>query len=152
MANCTFSWISWSRAESSAPAAIALKCRGVPFCFVQFVMHNLICVHGKLHFLISLAAFAVSLFLVYRPKRLQDKIFKRLFEAAEIAKFTPEERDAYEESLKHYRDLKNVVNTSREEGIEQGIRETAKRMKAKGVPNSEISEWTGLSDEDIDEL
>lgn len=108
--------------------------------------------HGKLHFLISLAAFAVSLFLVYRPKRLQDKIFKRLFEAAEIAKFTPEERDAYEESLKHYRDLKNVVDTSREEGIEQGIRETAKRMKAKGVPNSEISEWTGLSDEDIDEL
>lgn len=87
-----------------------------------------------------------------RPKRLQDKIFKRLFEAAEIAKFTPEERDAYEESLKHYRDLKNVVDTSREEGIEQGIREIAKRMKAKGVPNSEISEWTGLSDEDIDEL
>lgn len=27
-----------------------------------------------------------------RPKRLQDKIFERLFEAAEIAKFTPEER------------------------------------------------------------
>jgi predicted transposase/invertase (TIGR01784 family) len=83
-----------------------------------------------------------------RPKRLQDKIFERLFEAAEIAKFTPEEREAYEESLKHYRDLKNVVDTSREEGI----KEVAKRMKAKGMSNSEISELTGLSENQIDEL
>jgi hypothetical protein len=34
------SWISWSRAGSSTPAAIALKCRGLPFCFVQFVIHT----------------------------------------------------------------------------------------------------------------
>ncbi|TXB58093.1 Rpn family recombination-promoting nuclease/putative transposase [Phaeodactylibacter luteus] len=87
-----------------------------------------------------------------RPKRLQDKIFERLFEAAEIAKFTPEEREVYEESLKHYRDLKNVVDTSREEGIEEGIKEVAKRMKAKGMSNSEISELTGLSENQIDEL
>lgn len=45
---------------------------------------------------------------------LKDKIFQRLFEAAEIAKFSPEEREAYEESLKYYKDLKNVVDTSRE--------------------------------------
>jgi predicted transposase/invertase (TIGR01784 family) len=83
-----------------------------------------------------------------RPKKLQDKIFERLFEAAEIAKFTPEEREAYEESLKHYRDLKNVVDTSRKEGI----REVAKRMKIKGMPNSEISELTGLKEDEIDEL
>jgi predicted transposase/invertase (TIGR01784 family) len=83
-----------------------------------------------------------------RPKRLQDKIFERLFEAAEIAKFTPEEREAYEESLKHYRDLKNVVDTSREEGI----KEVAKRMKANGMLMSEISELTGLSENQIDEL
>ena len=83
-----------------------------------------------------------------RPKRLQDKIFERLFEAAEIAKFTPEEREAYEESLKHYRDLKNVVDTSREEGI----KEVAKRMKAKGMSISEVSELTGLSENQIDEL
>ncbi len=37
-----------------------------------------------------------------------------LFEAAEIARFTPKEREAYEESLKYYRDIKNVVDTSRE--------------------------------------
>ncbi len=83
-----------------------------------------------------------------RPKKLQDKIFERLFEAAEIAKFTPAEREAYEESLKHYRDLKNVVDTSREEGI----KEVAKRMKAKGMSMSEISELTELSENQIDEL
>jgi len=41
------------------------------------------------------------------------EIFTKLFEAAEIAKFTIKEREAYEESLKYYRDIriynKNVV-------------------------------------------
>ena len=35
-----------------------------------------------------------------RPKALQEKVFERLFEAAEIAKFTPEEREVYEERPK----------------------------------------------------
>ena len=42
--------------------------------------------------------------------------FQKLFEAAEIAKFTPDEKNKYEESLKYYRDLKNVVDTSFDEG------------------------------------
>ena len=53
----------------------------------------------------------------------QEKVFKKLFEAAEIARFTPEDRDAYQSSLKYYRDLKNVVDTSKEEGREEGIEE-----------------------------
>ena len=40
------------------------------------------------------------------------EFFQRLFETAEIAKFTPEEKQQYEESLKSYRDLKNVIDTS----------------------------------------
>jgi predicted transposase/invertase (TIGR01784 family) len=107
-----------------------------------------------------------------RPPKLQDRVFVKLFEAAEIAKFTPDERDAYEDSLKYYRDLKNVVDTSREEGIlegmekgikkgmkkgmEQGIEkrnvEIARKMKEKGMSNSEISEMTGLSEEEINNL
>ena len=83
-----------------------------------------------------------------RPPKLQDKIFKKLFEAAEIAKFTLEEREAYEESLKYYRDLKNVVDTSREEGI----KEVAKKMKDKGMSNLEISELTGLNNDEINKL
>jgi len=36
-----------------------------------------------------------------------------LFEAAEIAKFTPNEKTCYEESLKYYRDLKNIILPSK---------------------------------------
>ncbi|MCI4649083.1 Rpn family recombination-promoting nuclease/putative transposase [Phaeodactylibacter sp.] len=91
-----------------------------------------------------------------RPKKLQDKIFERLFEAAEIAKFTPEEREAYEESLKNYRDLKNVVDTSREEGYREGLDkrniEIAKNMKNDGEPIEKIVKYTGLSKEEISKL
>ncbi len=48
---------------------------------------------------------------------LTDFGFKKLFESAEIVKFSKEEREAYEESLKYYRDIKNVVDTSKQEGI-----------------------------------
>lgn len=59
------------------------------------------------------------------PQELQEAIFLKLFDAAQIACFTPIERQAYEDSLKYYRDLKNVTDTARDEGIiigvEQGI-------------------------------
>ena len=63
------------------------------------------------------------------PEKLQEGVFKQLFKIAEIAKFTPEEQRAYENSLKYYRDLHNVIETSklearqegREEGREEGI-------------------------------
>jgi predicted transposase/invertase (TIGR01784 family) len=99
-----------------------------------------------------------------RPQQLQDRIFQKLFEAAEIAKFTIEEREAYEESLKYYRDIKNVVDTSREEGIlagleqgiEQGIEkrtlEFAKKMKEKNESIEKIIEYTGLSREEVEKL
>jgi len=38
-----------------------------------------------------------------RPKALQEKIFTKFFEVAEISKFSKEEQTAYEESLKYYR-------------------------------------------------
>ncbi|CAA6809279.1 MAG: Unknown protein, partial [uncultured Aureispira sp.] len=55
-----------------------------------------------------------------RPAILQERVFEKLFEIAEIAKFTPKEKEQYEESLKYYRDLKNVVDASKEEGIIEG--------------------------------
>jgi len=58
-----------------------------------------------------------------RPQRIQERVFQRLFKAAEIARFDPSELAAYEESLKHYRDLKNGNDTGREEGREQGREE-----------------------------
>ncbi|MEM9992263.1 MAG: PD-(D/E)XK nuclease family transposase, partial [Bacteroidota bacterium] len=84
-----------------------------------------------------------------RPKKLQDRVFTKLFEAAEIAKFTSSERDAYEESLKYYRDIKNVVDSSREEGfndgmekgVEKGIQLTARKMKVEGFSIDQHHHW-----------
>ncbi len=87
-----------------------------------------------------------------RPQQLQDRIFKKLFEAAEIAKFTHEEREAYEKSLKYYRDIKNVVDTSREEGIEEGKVKVAIEMIKNNEPIEKIVKYTGLSEIEINNL
>jgi predicted transposase/invertase (TIGR01784 family) len=63
------------------------------------------------------------------PLPLQENVFMQLFEASQIASFSEEERDAYENSLKYYRDMKGVVETAREEGREEGIQEG----KAQGI-------------------
>ena len=47
--------------------------------------------------------------LTQRPKALCDKVFERLFEEAEIAKFTPQEQREYEASKMAYRDIKNSL-------------------------------------------
>lgn len=87
---------------------------------------------------------------------LQERVFQKLFEAAEIAKFTPDEKTKYEERLKYYRDLKNVVDTSFDEGKAEGKYERnleiAREMKMKGVATTLIAEITGLSVSDIDSI
>jgi PD-(D/E)XK nuclease family transposase len=76
-----------------------------------------------------------------RPHKLQEKIFDRLFETAEIAKFSPEEKDQYEESLKSYRDLKNVIDTSFGEGqMAEKIQGIVKALKRGKLTIEEIAE------------
>jgi len=99
-----------------------------------------------------------------RPLKLQERVFEKLFEVAEIAKFTRTEREAYEDSLKYYRDMKNVIDTSREEGQEEGFEEgfqqgayqqkldIARKMKAVGTPIAQIQDFTGLSIDEIEQL
>ncbi len=55
-----------------------------------------------------------------QPRLFQDAVFLQLFEIAEIANFSRNEQDSYQSSLKYYRDLNNVINTSRMEGVEEG--------------------------------
>lgn len=98
------------------------------------------------------------------PDILNEEIFIRGFRAAEIANFDRNELMEYEESLKIYRDLKGVIDTSYEEGevsgLEKGIQqgrdsqkiETARQMKQDGLSYEMISKYTGLSPDDIDNL
>jgi predicted transposase/invertase (TIGR01784 family) len=66
------------------------------------------------------------------PERFKDKIFRKLFKAAEIAGFSPEEAEQYEDSLKIYRDLKNSLDTAREEGHKQGHKQGREEGRKQG--------------------
>jgi len=110
--------------------------------------------------------------LMKRPAALQERIFTRLFEQAEIARYTPEERQDYEDSLKVYRDMKNVLDTAElkglKKGIEQGMekglkrgleqgasderKKNAKAMKTLGLPLETIAKVTGMAIVDIEKL
>jgi PD-(D/E)XK nuclease family transposase/Domain of unknown function (DUF4351) len=57
------------------------------------------------------------------PEPLQEDIFSQLFEVAKIANFSSTEQDSYHNSLKYFRDMNNVVDTSRQEGREEGREE-----------------------------
>ncbi len=63
------------------------------------------------------------------PSRLQNKIFMKFFGEAEIANLAQEERVAYEQSLKVYRDLKNVTDTAFEDGIRKSELELLPKLE-----------------------
>jgi len=70
----------------------------------------------------------------------------------EIAKFSKEEYKDYEDSLKHYRDLKNSLDTSKEEGKIEEKKEIAKNMLLDNEPIEKIIKYTGLAPEEINML
>ena len=98
--------------------------------------------------------------------------FDRLFEEAEIAKFTPQEMREYEASKKAYRDIKNSIDTAKREGLAEGIEigmkkgmekgkeegkheantETAQRLLAMGLSAEQVAKATQLSLEIIKNL
>ena len=94
------------------------------------------------------------------PDKLREKSFEKLFEAAEISKFTIAQAQSYEDSLKHYRDLKNSLDTAREEGFTEGEErgkregklEVARKLLKRGLPIKDISELTGLTENEIREM
>ena len=90
--------------------------------------------------------------LLDRPAALQERVFKRLFETAEIARFSESEMRDYEESLKNLRDLGNVLNTAKEEGRKEKTLEIARNLLQAGITEDVIAATTGLSVEEIQNL
>lgn len=86
------------------------------------------------------------------PDKLRERIFDKLFETAEIAKFTQDQVRSYEDSLKYYRDLKNSLDTAREEGKIEGKIEIATKALKKGLSIKDIVELTGLSEDEIKKI
>ena len=87
-----------------------------------------------------------------RPKELQERVFKKLFKVAEIAGFTPEEREEYEESLKSYRDIKNVVDTAREEGKVEEKEEVIERCMEEDMTAEVISKIVNLPISEVNKI
>ena len=106
------------------------------------------------------------------PGKLQEKVFERFFEIAEIAHMNDDERSTYENSLKYYRDMNNIVTTAKGEGWDrgkaeglaegevkgkaegksEGFIEAALNCIKQGMDNNTISTITGLADDEIDKL
>ena len=106
--------------------------------------------------------------LLERPKALQERIFTRLFEQAEVARFTPVERNEYVASKKEYWDNYSIVTTAMKKGLSkglaqglakglaqgraEGIRATARNLKQMGLSADNIVKATGLTADEIDRL
>ena len=109
-------------------------------------------------------------------KQVEERYIDRLFEEAEIAKFTPQEMREYEASKKAYRDIKNSIDTAKQEGLAEGIEigmakgmkqgmekgkaegkheantETAQRLLAMGLSAEQVAKATQLPLEIIKNL
>ncbi len=99
------------------------------------------------------------------PVIFRDGVFKKLFEVADMASLSREERFDYEQSLKNYRDFKNVTDTAKTEGRAEGkaegkiegiaegkiegkmeaAMEIAKKLLANGASTELVIAATGLS-------
>lgn len=82
--------------------------------------------------------------------------FKKVFgeePKTELVAFKPQERAAYQASLKYYRDLKNVTDTAFDEGMQAGRAQErlalARQLKQMGMADEQIVQATGLSLGDI---
>ena len=98
--------------------------------------------------------------LLERPKALQDRVFQKVFEQAEIASYTQEERREYEASIKNYWDYYSTMKTAQDKGRAEGraegeqskAQEIATRLKTMGMSPEEIAKVTGLTQEEINRL
>jgi predicted transposase/invertase (TIGR01784 family) len=82
------------------------------------------------------------------PAILNEPIFQKAFGTAELAGFSAEQRDRYEQSLIQYRDLKSALETA----LEEREIEIARNFIALNLDNATIAKGTGLSVEQIEQL
>ena len=91
---------------------------------------------------------------------LKQEIFKLLFNSAELANFTADERAKYQLDMTTERDIKNQIEFARDEGREEGrvegrvegIRLSALNMLKDNLPVDTICRYTGLSEEEVEAL
>lgn len=103
--------------------------------FIYLEMPKFLKTESELHTLFDKWLYAIRNIasLMDRPAALQEKVFQRLFDVAEIAKFDRRERYEYEESLKVYRDWFSVMETAELRGEQRGERRGEQRGEERGL-------------------
>ena len=82
--------------------------------------------------------------LMSRPAARQERIFTRVFEQAEIAKFSSLELKQYEDSINAYRDILNALNTAKKESFEEGHEMGLAEGHEKGLAEGRQQEKTAI--------
>ena len=98
------------------------------------------------------------------PWLAQDAVFQKLASIADVASLSKQERLAYDENLRKYRDTIAVMEGQYLEGMEKGeVKgraegraeancDNARKMKADGMAIELIAKYTGLTTEEIAKL
>ena len=86
------------------------------------------------------------------PQALKGDVIEKAFEKAEFINLPKAEQDKYHKNLKVYRDLINSLDTAHEQGKIEGKIEIAKNLMDANMPIDFISQATGLSVEEVEEL
>ena len=106
------------------------------------------------------------------PGELRLEAFRRLFDACEIARFEPQVKLTYEKEMITERDYYNIIETAKDDGREQGREQgraeglqagieqgsleaaarIARKLLASGMPQEQVCELTGLTDEQVGKL
>ena len=105
------------------------------------------------------------------PTVLQERIFRKAFQIAEVSNLNKEEMNAYEADLKYRRDWKNAMDFAVKEASEKAAKEAAKEAAAKakaeakaekqaiaralksaGVSSAIVAQSTGLTIDEINAL
>ncbi len=101
------------------------------------------------------------------PAVLQERIFRKAFQIAEVSNLNKEEMNAYEADLKYRRDWKNAMDFAVKEASEKAAKEAATKAAAKAraekqaivralksaeVATTIIAQSTGLTADEINTL
>ncbi len=98
------------------------------------------------------------------PSILNEPIFNKGFEIAEIAHLKPEQCEQYQKSLLEYWEVKNVKDTAfyegkseglmegKVEGKKEGKMEVAKALKQQNIAIEIIAATTGLTEAEVEKL
>jgi predicted transposase/invertase (TIGR01784 family) len=74
-----------------------------------------------------------------RPEGFEGELFRLLFETAEIATFTPQERIKLENDMRTERDLRNQIAYAYDKGREDERTIIEEQLRKKGLSNDEIA-------------